>query len=135
MTRRGAPIDARLRGLPRDYFVEPHKFGWDDSIPIEVPPHGDELSARIAYRQHLLVLRWRRSPRSMSGARLAYLFGFSRQTWSRTINGHRWAGQVGCDALRYGIAVARAAQRQVDGQAAPGSGCPGSATSSAISSP
>lgn len=56
---------------------------------------------RLAAIQHEVVLAWR-ARGTPSGAELARRWGFSRQTWSRTVLGQRWAGAVGLAALLEG---------------------------------
>ena len=100
----GNAIDRQRRLQPRDYAVDPHRYGTDPRLPFHLPDGGDEHSARIAAAQHRLILRWRAIPTRPSGAQLGRTWGFSKQTWSRTINGERWAGQAVLTALAFATA-------------------------------
>lgn len=103
----GNHLDRSRQLLPRDYLADdPFAFGRDPSARIHVPEHGDPRWARVAALEHRLMLQWRRSPRS--GAEMARLWGCSRQTWSRTVLGERWAGELLLAALL--LDTSRAAQ-------------------------
>lgn len=97
----GNAIDRQRRLKPRDYAVDPHRYGHDPKAVFHLPEGGDEHSARIAAAQHQLILRWRSMSDRPSGAELGRTWGFSKQTWSRTINGQRWAGQAALTALTF----------------------------------
>lgn len=87
-------LDTQRRLLPRDYIQGgPHRFGHDPDARFTIPPGGDEASARIAALQHRLVVQWRATNRP-TGAELGRRWGFSRQTWSRTVLGQRWSGEL-----------------------------------------
>ncbi len=100
----GNSIDRQRRLQPRDYAVDPHRYGHDPKLVFHLPDGGDAHSARIAAAQHHLILRWRALPARPSGAALGRAWGFSKQTWSRTINGQRWAGQAALTALAFATA-------------------------------
>ena len=105
MFRPGAnAIDHTLEGVPRDYADPPAAFG-HDTAKFRLTTSMDPLSWRTALAQHDLAVRWRSSGRS--GAQAATSWGFSRQTWSRTITGQRWAGQLGWIALSDELALDR----------------------------
>lgn len=82
---------------PRDYAIDPYRFGDDPDVAFQVPPNGTVQSARAALLQHQLIVAWRDT--GPSGAKLARRYGLSRATWSRTATGHRWAGQLLITAL------------------------------------
>ena len=124
MYRPGAnAIDHQLVGLPRDYVADPRTFGHVEAELLGTAPdspavggagvgleQADQLVRRVdavsllaATVQHELAVRWRAS--GLSGAQAASRWGFSRQTWSRTITGGRWAGHVGLTALSRELAV------------------------------
>jgi hypothetical protein len=63
------------------------------------PAGADHASAHIAWLQHRLVASWRLAGCKPSGAALGRRFGFSRQTWSRTVLGERWMGEAVQSAL------------------------------------
>ena len=87
-------LDTHRKLRPWDYVRGgPHLFGRDPRTRFAVPPDGDEASALIAALQHQLVARWRTTHRP-SGAELGRRWGFSRQTWSRTMLGERWSGEL-----------------------------------------
>jgi hypothetical protein len=88
-----AHVDARRRGLPRDYVVPPQSFGIDPSARFVMAPWGDDPSLRVARLLHSLVVAWRSKP-GLSGAAAARRWGISKQTWSRTILGERWPGET-----------------------------------------
>ena len=97
----GNHLDRQLRLRPCDYVLGgPQRFG-STAARFAVPPGGDVRSMRLAAIQHELVLAWRANG-GPSGAELARRWGFSRQTWSRTVLGQRWAGAVGLAALLEG---------------------------------
>ena len=86
-------VDGRRRLQPRDYLVDPHRFGIDLSVRPVIPEGGDVISARIALQEHRLACRWRERTHRVSGAELGRRFGFSRQVFSRAIRGERWLGE------------------------------------------
>ena len=87
-------LDTQRKLLPRDYVEGgPHRFGHDPDARFIIPPGGDEASARIAALQHHLAVQWRATNKP-SGAELGRRWGFSRQTWSRTVLGHRFSGEL-----------------------------------------
>lgn len=67
------------------------------------PPGGDRTSAAVAQLQHELVVAWRAQERRPSGAELGRRFGFSKQTWSRTVLGQRWVGETLMTAFIYAL--------------------------------
>lgn len=87
----GRHLDAKRRLRPRDYVADPFGFGERDVDPV-LPPGGDQVSARIALRQHRLVLEIR--SRRLRPGRILRAFGISRSVWSDTARGHRWAGET-----------------------------------------
>jgi len=96
----GNQLDRRRHGLrPCDYLSDPALFGSVRPVARVVPAGGDEPASRVAWVQHRLVVQWRQCPGRRSGAAIAREFGFSRQTWSRTTLGERWAGQTVLTAL------------------------------------
>jgi len=90
-------LDRRVR-VPSFYATDPYGFGRDSTIRFFVPGQVDVVSARIAAVQHELVLGWRESG-DPSARVLGDLFGFSKQTWSRTVLGQRFAGETLLAAL------------------------------------
>jgi hypothetical protein len=90
----GNQVDRRRLLLPRDYLSEPDSFGRVRSVQRVVPDVGDAASAEVAWVQHALVAEWRRRGGRPSGAALGRTFGFSRQTFSRTVLGQRWMGEA-----------------------------------------
>lgn len=87
-------LDTQRKLLPHDYVQGgPHRFGRDAHARFVIPPDGDEASALIAALQHHLAVRWRATHRP-TGAELGRRWGFSRQTWSRTVLGQRWSGEL-----------------------------------------
>ncbi|QBI19640.1 hypothetical protein ER308_08805 [Egibacter rhizosphaerae] len=100
-------LDTRLRLTPRDYCaVGPHEFGHNETAEFVVPAGGNATSARIARVQHLLVCRWRAQGQRPSGAWLGRRWGFSRQVFSRSMLGERWAGNNVFAALVYATSFA-----------------------------
>lgn len=99
MRRPGANhLDRQRLLLPRDYATDPYRYGRDPDIGFLVPPGGDVISAIVARTEHDLIVAWRRCD-GPSGAELSRRYGFSKQTWSRTILGQRWAGELVLVAL------------------------------------
>jgi hypothetical protein len=90
----GNHVDRRRQLLPRDYLTEPDAFGRARPVPRTMPAGGDPVSAEIAWVQHSLVAAWRRGGSRPTGAALGRRFGFSRQTFSRTVLGQRWMGEA-----------------------------------------
>ena len=92
----GNHIDRRRTLTPREYLIDPHRFGVGRRTPFHVPypPGGDPVSAKIARLQHELVLAWRATRPSGAGSRDARAFGISTSTWSRTVLGERWMGET-----------------------------------------
>lgn len=82
---------------PREYAIDPFRFGHDPDVAFHVPEQGTVQAARAALLQHQLVAIWRTT--GTSGAAVARRYGMSRTTWSRTATGHRWAGQLLLTAL------------------------------------
>jgi hypothetical protein len=104
MRRPGANhIDRRRRLRPADYATDPHRFGTDPHLDFRVPAGGDDVSMKVARVQHQLVSAWRHQPGTPSGAALARGFGCSKQTFSRTVLGHRWAGETLLAALLHAL--------------------------------
>lgn len=95
----GNHLDRRRRLLPRDYLENPDGFGFERRPVYVVPEDGDETSAAVARLQHELVRSWRQRGCRPSGAALGRRFGFSKQTWSRTVLGQRWMGETVMTAL------------------------------------
>lgn len=95
MRRPGANhLDKKRRLLPRDYLDPPWAFGRDVGARVRVPPGGDAVSGAIASIQHQLVVAWRRGGCRPTGAALGRRFGFSKQTFSKTVLGERWMGET-----------------------------------------
>ncbi|MDA8358140.1 MAG: hypothetical protein M0Z95_18025 [Actinomycetota bacterium] len=107
----GNHLDRRRQLLPKDYLAPPDAFGVSSEGTTVVPSGGDEVSAEVARLQHHLVLAWRRAGCRPSGAAVARRFGFSRQTWSRTMLGERWMGETLMTAL---ISSIRASSGRLD---------------------
>lgn len=98
--------------LPRDYLERPDGFGIDRAPRYVVPDDGDTTSAAVAQLQHELVRSWRNRGCRPSGAALGRRFGFSKQTWSRTVLGQRWMGETVMTALIHALREAtRSTQR------------------------
>lgn len=87
-------LDRRRLLVPSAYFAEPAAFGVRRGAVARLAPGGDEVSAMVAQLQHELVVAWRARGCRPSGAALAGRFGFSKQTWSRTVLGQRWMGET-----------------------------------------
>lgn len=84
---------------PRDYLQDPHRFGHPGVAgPWIVPPAGTAVGLRAARRQHELACTWA-GTRTPKTGQIRSIYGISKQTWSRIIRGHRWAGQLGMEAL------------------------------------
>lgn len=90
----GNHLDRQRRLMPRDYLAPPEAFGLRAPEQWVIPPGGDEQSMLVARTEHHLVLAWRTGPRRPSGAEMGRQFGFSRQTWSRSMLGQRWMGET-----------------------------------------
>lgn len=73
----------------------------DTGLAFRVPPGGDELSMRIALEQHRLVCAWHGGGRRPTVAALGRRFGISKQTFSKTARGARWAGETVLAALSH----------------------------------
>lgn len=99
----GNHLDRRRRLLPRDYLARPDGFGLDCHPAFVVPADGDATSAAVAQLQHELVLQWRDRGGRPSGASMGRRFGFSKQTWSRTVLGQRWMGETVLTALVHAL--------------------------------
>lgn len=98
----GRHLDARRRLRPRDYLTDPWAFGLRPATAT-VPDDGDDISCQIAILQHRLVRAWRASG-TRSGV-LCERFGISRQVWSLTTRGERWAGETVLAALVHAATV------------------------------
>ena len=105
----GNHIDRRRTLTPREYLIDPHRFGVDRSTAFRVPypPGGDPVSAKIARLQHELVLAWRTTRPSGAGSRDARAFGISTSTWSRTLLGERWMGETVMSAVLRSLGLPR----------------------------
>lgn len=90
----GNHLDRQRRLLPRDYLDPPEAFGLRRPDRWLVPPGGDRSSQKVARIEHHLVIAWRARHRPPSGAEMGRRFGFSRQTWSRSLLGERWMGET-----------------------------------------
>ncbi len=101
--RSSVHLDRRLALAPRDYVAEPARFGRDLRVERVMPAGGDPASAHAAWAQHQLVCEWRARGQRPPVAALARRFGFSKQTWSRTVSGERWAGQLLLTALMHAV--------------------------------
>ena len=99
----GNQLDRQRRLTPREYALDPWKFGVDPALPFHVPTGGDEISAKVAAHQHQLVIAWRRNGARPSGAEIGRVWGFSKATVSRTMTGHRWGGQTVVTALLWAL--------------------------------
>lgn len=102
----GNHLDRRRALRPRDYATPGDAFGQPVAVEWSVPPGGDLVSLRVARTQHRLVVSWRGRAAQASGAAVARRYGFSRQTWSRTVLGERWAGETVLVALVETVAQA-----------------------------
>jgi hypothetical protein len=89
-------VDAakRVPCPPRDYLQDPFQFGRDATQKIFVPHDGDEVSARVARVQHLLVCRLAEAPDRHRARRVCEPFGFSKQLWSLCLSGQAWMGEA-----------------------------------------
>ena len=96
-------VDGRRQLTPRDYFADQRQFGRVPGARPTVPAGGDPASAAIALVQHRLICRWRSLPQRPSGAELGRTYGFSRQVFSRAVNGERWLGETVTCALLVAI--------------------------------
>ena len=87
----GAPnhLDNRRKLLPRHYFPD-GGYGRDGNARLAIPPGGDEVSARIAYIGHQLLVAWTERGRKPSGAELARRYGCSKSVFSEAALGERW---------------------------------------------
>lgn len=94
-------LDQHRHLQPRDYAEDPSLFGVDPALPFGVPPGGDEVSMRIAVEQHRLVCAWHAGGRRPTVAALGRGFGISKQTFSKTARGTRWAGETVLAALTH----------------------------------
>lgn len=92
-TGRARRLDRR-NGQPRDYLVEPERFGFPLTVTACLPPGGDKQSAQVAWIQHEVCARLRSEAGRGPGHRLGERFGFSRQYWSLCMNGHAWMGET-----------------------------------------
>jgi hypothetical protein len=90
MFRRSSPLDRRLL-LPREYLVDPYRFGTDLTPQWVLPPGGDQRSLRVAMVQHDIA-RLLRSHCPRIGQRVGDRFAFSRQQWSKCTRGQAWMG-------------------------------------------
>lgn len=99
-------IDSRLKLAPRDYLANPHQFGSSEEATSIIPEGGDAISRIIAVDQHRRALRIIAIPANqrVGTAEVITMFNFSRQTWSRILNGHTWARQTGIAALVHATA-------------------------------
>ena len=94
-------LDSRLKLAPRDYLVNPHQFGNSAEVTSIIPEGGDAISRIIAMDQHRRAFKINAMPASqrIASADITAMFDFSRQTWSRILNGRTWARQTGIAAL------------------------------------
>lgn len=104
----GNHLDRRRARRPKDYAIPSDAFGQPVTVQWSVPPGGDAVSLHVARTQHRLVVSWRQHAGHASGAAVASRYGFSRQTWSRTVLGERWAGETVLVALVETVAQAAA---------------------------
>jgi hypothetical protein len=96
----GNHVDRRRQLLPRDYVRGgPYGFGVDADAVFYVPVGGDPVWCRVAELEHRLILRWRAREDGPSGAAIARRWGCSKATFSRTVLGERWAGELLLAAL------------------------------------
>jgi len=80
--------------FPRDYLLEPHRFGSDPDATTILPAGGDPVSLAVAVVQHRLacVIRARDDPNL---ARVVTRrFSFSKSFWSRCMLGQSWMGET-----------------------------------------
>lgn len=92
-------LDRRRTLTPRAYADDPWRFGIDQTLGFAVPPGGDATSRHLAEIQHRLICAWRQAGCRSSGAEIGRRWRFSKQTWSRTTLGQRWAGETVLAAL------------------------------------
>jgi hypothetical protein len=90
-------LDARRSLTPRDYLADPWAYGERPSHMV-MPDGGDQLSQRVALVQHELIREFR-ADATLAPGTVCKIFGIHRNTWSRTMNGHRWAGETVMVAL------------------------------------
>jgi len=105
----GNHIDRRRTLTPREYLIEPHRFGVDPRTLFHTPhpPLGDPISAKVARLQHELVLAWRATRSYGAGTKDARAFGISTSTWSRTLLGERWMGETVMAAVLRSLGLPR----------------------------
>lgn len=95
----GNHLDKRRKLDPRDYVLDgPLGYGIDPDARFRTPEGGDPAWCRVAELEHRLILRWRERG-GPSAAEIARRWGCSKATLSRTISGHRWAGELLLTAL------------------------------------
>ena len=90
-------VDRRRTLTPRDYAVEPCRFGHDPDVTFRTPPGGDDTSRHVAEVIHRLVVSVRRQ--RINGSQVAARWGMSRQTWSDVLNGRHWPSMTGVAAI------------------------------------
>lgn len=107
-------LDRRRTLTPRSYADDPWRFGIDHALGFAVPPGGDATSRDLAEVQHRLICAWRHAGCRPSGAEIGRRWQFSKQTWSRTTLGQRWAGETVLAALITELGLAHSSEPGVE---------------------
>lgn len=99
MVRHPRPLERR-RLTPRDYLQHPHDFGSLTRSPQWwVPEGGDARSLLVALVAHEMARRVAERKDPHDAALVCGRFGFSKQHWSRCLNGWTWMGETTLSAL------------------------------------
>lgn len=97
MSARRRLLDQRSLA-PRDYLVDPWKFGQDPQAATRLPAGGDRRSRAVAQVQHSLACHIRARGDRHAAAMVTERFGFSKQFWSACLLGRIWMGETGLAA-------------------------------------
>ncbi|MGZ6771750.1 MAG: hypothetical protein ACXVGA_04375 [Mycobacteriaceae bacterium] len=93
MPNRRSRLDHRTLH-PRDYCLDPFRYGHDPAAQFHLPPVGDRTSLEVARIQHRLACLLRSHPDPGRAGRLTVVFGFSKQYWSLCTSGQAWMGET-----------------------------------------
>lgn len=93
MPTRRSRLDHRTL-QPRDYCLDPFRYGHDPGARFHLPPSGDRVSLEVAKVQHQLACLLRSQPDPGRVGRLTSVFGFSKQYWSLCTSGQAWMGET-----------------------------------------